>query len=407
MPQQALEGVLVLEHAQLVAGPYCAKLLASMGAEVIKLEPPKGDASRRVAPFVHDKVDQEHSCIYLYLNTNKKSVTLNLDTITGQGIFSQLTKEADVLIEDTEPGTMEALGLGYPALKERNPRLVVTSLTAFGQTGPSSHYKTYPMNRYHAGGNPSLIKGSEEHLDRPPVKGAGFLGDYEAGLNAAVATVATLYAQKQTGAGEHIDVSAQESMLALNRMMAVAGATAVLGSGGNRPADRRTRLLAYGGLFLCKDGYVQIQASFEKHWEILLRLMGDPEWGRDPRFATYAKRSKHRDEVNAYLREWAMAHTRRELYEMSLKVGCPLGAYFSPAEVSASPQLEARSFFTEIDHPIAGKGKYATMPFRLSDVPGTEDRPAPTLGQHNKQVYCDLLGHSKDDLITLKEIGAI
>jgi crotonobetainyl-CoA:carnitine CoA-transferase CaiB-like acyl-CoA transferase len=201
----------------MVAGPYCGKLLAELGAEVVKAEPPAGDSARREGPFAGNSPHPEKSCLYLYLNAGKLGITLDLKSPRGRGIFERLVESVDVLLEDTPPGTLDDLGLGYTRLTQLNPRLVVTSITPFGQTGPYHGYKAYHLNIYHAGGDGYLLQSGGKTLDQPPMTGGGHLGDYEAGSAASVATFAALLAGRATGQGQHVDVSKQEALLALNR----------------------------------------------------------------------------------------------------------------------------------------------------------------------------------------------
>jgi crotonobetainyl-CoA:carnitine CoA-transferase CaiB-like acyl-CoA transferase len=396
-----LSGFRVLEYSQMVAGPYCGKLLAELGAEVLKVESPTGDRARQEGPFVGDAQHAERSCLYLYLNAGKLGITLDLKSPGGRCIFEQLAGSTDVLIEDTTPGTLEALGLGYDRLSQLNPRLVVTSITPFGQTGPYRHYKAYHLNVYHASGDGYLLPSAGETLDRPPMTGGGHLGDYEAGLSASVATVAALLASRLRRRGQHVDVSKQEALLALNRDSACRCASE------EREETRFSRRYAYGGMVPCKDGYIVAQVQENHHWEMLTRLMGDPALAADPRFATHQARGRHGDEINRLLAEWARRHTKKEIYQQALEMGCPIGLVATPEEVVNSPHAAARGLFHEVYHPAIGAGKYAGLPFILKDREDGCPRPAPSLGEHNRLVFCERLGYTEQELELLSQTGAL
>ena len=275
----ALAGVQVVELAEGVAGPYATKLLADLGAEVVKIEPPRvGDYARRCGPFPDHQPHPERSGLFLYLNTNKLGVTLNLDTSLGRDLFCKLMAQADVLIEDCAPGWLAAHGLGYETLQQQRPGLVMTSVTRFGQDGPQAHYHAYPLTTFHAGGEGYTLPGRlslELFPDRAPVQAGGSLGEYDSGLCAAVATLGALL----SGIGQHVDVSQQEALLNLNRpMLAYYLATGEVIS--------RQRGYAFGGAIPCRDGYIMLRPIEDNHWRGLARAMGQEELADDERFRT-------------------------------------------------------------------------------------------------------------------------
>ena len=215
----SLAGLSVLELGRMVAAPYCAKLLADLGADVVKLEAPGvGDPARRRGPFPDDVPHPERSCLFLFLNTSKRSITLDLETQAGRRIFRDLILEADVFIEDTAPGELERLELDYPRLAELNPRLVVTSITPFGQTGPHRSYRSHHLNIYHGSGHASPFYQSATGEERAAPKAGGYLGEYDGGLMAAVGTLAAVMGSAASGRGQHLDVSNQEAMMGLERV---------------------------------------------------------------------------------------------------------------------------------------------------------------------------------------------
>ncbi|MEK7847510.1 MAG: CoA transferase, partial [Chloroflexota bacterium] len=204
MAHQALEGVKVVELCRLAAGPFCGKLLADMGAEVVKVEDPhRGDPARSRGPYPPSGPHPEASGLFFYLNNNKQSLALDIQHPQGKEVFLRLVKGADMLLEDTTPGTLDSLGLGYPALAELNPRLIVTSIAPFGQTGPHSGYKAHPLNSFSAAGATYLLAKGDEFSRRPPLQPGRYYGDMESGVGASVATVAALYWQRLSGQGQH------------------------------------------------------------------------------------------------------------------------------------------------------------------------------------------------------------
>jgi crotonobetainyl-CoA:carnitine CoA-transferase CaiB-like acyl-CoA transferase len=402
MPKTALGGIKVLELCQLVAGPYCTKLLADLGAEVIKIEPPGcGDRARHLPPFLHDSPDPESSGLFLYLNTNKLGITLNVETATGRDIFHKLVEEADILVEDRAPGAMKQLELDYENLKEINPRLIMASITLFGQTGPYRDYKSYPLNVFNAGGEGYLTPGGIENLERPPLKVGNLAGEYDSGLNAAIAILGVLYRRKKSGCGQYIDVSKQEAIMALNRLDMPRWAN-------EGDIITRARLgVPYGGALPCEDGYTVFITWEADQWDKLVKFMGNPEWASDDQFKDYESRYKNGELINALLTEWMTDHTKEELYHRGQAAGVPFAMVYDSKDLVESEQLEARGFFIDVDHPKTGKLKYPTAPYKFSETPWGVERPAPLLGEHNEEVVVDRLGFSKQALVKLGEAGVI
>jgi len=405
MAERALDGVKVVECCNFAAGPYCSKLLADLGAEVIKVERPGvGDDARRRGPFLHDVPHAERSGLFLYLNTNKLGVTLNLNSATGKAIFKRLITSADILVDDSPPGQMKELGLGYDALKEINPRLIMTSISPFGQTGPYRDYKAYYLNTYHASGAGYLLPSSSPQPNREPIKGPGLLGEYDAGLSAAVATLGALYWRGVSGLGQHIDASKQEALMALEKME-----LARFHSDGKSPSRNLTGR-PHHGLMRSKDGgYVLLMVGPQQdaQWPGLVELMGNPEWAKDEMFSTEEKRREHAVDFRERVVEWARDHTADELFHGAQGKRLPAAAVNSPGEFLSSPQLEARGFLVDIDHPVAGKLKYPSGPYHFSKTPWRVERPAPLIGQHNAEVFCNRLGYTKQDLVKLKQAGVV
>jgi len=402
MPKRALEGVKVLELCQAVAGPYCTKLLADLGAEVVKIERPGGgDVARSLPPFFHDIPHPERSGLFLYLNTNKLGVTLNVATATGKDIFQELVKQADILVEDNPPQWMTKQGLDYESLQEINPRLIMTSITPFGQTGPYRDYKAYPLNVFHCGGEGYLTPGGVENVGRPPLKVGGFLVEYDSGLSAAIAILAALYWRRKSGGGQRIDISKQESLMALNRLDMVRSANE------GEVITRAKQGVPYGGALPCKDGYTVFITWESVQWDRLVAFMENPEWANDDKFEDYADRVKHGELLNALLTEWLVNHTQEELYHEGQAAGVPFAMVYTSKDLVDSAHLKARGFFVEIDHPKTGKVKYPSAPYQFSETPWQVIRPAPLLGEHNEEIFVRRLGHRREELAKLGAAGVI
>ncbi len=368
-----LAGLRVLELGEWVAAPYCAKLLGDLGADVVKVEDPNaGDPSRRRGSGPGEAPDAERSALFLYLNTSKRSVRIGLDTPEGRRSFAALAGWADVLIEDRAPGELEALGLGFGVLSQRNPGLVLTSLTPFGQTGPNRLHRSHHLNLYHSAGHASPFA-AVKAADRAPSRAGGFLGEYDAGLTAALGTLAALLGRARHGRGQHIDVSKQEAMMCLERV--------TIGRFANEPDPFGTRR-GPGGLSTAKDGWVMLTALEPHQWEGLVRLMGNPEWARADWCKTPQGRAEHLDEIEAHKNAWASTRTRAEIYHAAQAEGTPAAPVHDVAEVLAWEQLRARGFFREIEHPRAGSLSLPTAPYRFSRSSWVGTR-APLHGEHD------------------------
>ncbi len=403
MPDKMLSPVKVLEYCHLVAGPYCGKLLADLGAEFIKIEQPgAGDTARQKGSFLNDIPHPERSALFLYLNTNKLGITLNLDDQKGREIFLKLAESADILIEDQKPGFWSSLGLDYQQLNKLNDSLIMISITPFGQTGPYRNFKCYPLNTFHAGGEGYMTPGWGSYdPDQPPLRAGRYVGEYESGLSAAVATMGAYYCQQATGKGQHVDVSQQQSLMALNpaeiRYYPNLGAV----------ASRATRTLSFGGILPCKDGYIELSIYEDHQWEALLKLMDEPEWAKQDKFKNRLSRSQNNAELNKLLAGWFKQYTKQELYLRGQALGVPIAPYNNSKEVVASPQLKHRAFFTEIEHSDAGSALYPSAPYKFSQAPWRVERPAPSCGQHNEEVYGDRLGFSREQMVKLRQAGVI
>jgi crotonobetainyl-CoA:carnitine CoA-transferase CaiB-like acyl-CoA transferase len=393
-----LEGLSVLEVGSLVAAPYCAKLLADLGADVVKVETPgTGDPARHRSPFPDDRPHPERSGLFLYLNTSKRSITLSLDTEGGRRIFRRLAAEADVLIEDRSPAEVERLGLAPDALAELNPRLVHTSITPFGKSGPYRDFRTHHLNVYHSSPHTTFSYTPGNEPERAPAKAGRYLAEYDAGLTAALGTLAAALEAAASGRGQHLEVSKQEALLCIERVD--------IGRHINTPKPPPWRG-SVGGLLRAKDGYVMVTPAQDHQWQGLVRAMGSPEWTQAEWCSNEVERQKHRREIQPRIDEWAEGLTRDEIYHRLQAEGTPAGPVRNVGEVRAWEQARARDYFVEIEHPDAGKQTYPSMPYIFSGQGWTGAR-APRLGEHNEAIYCDRLGYAPADLAFLTAAGVI
>ena len=418
MSDQALADLKVVEYADFISGPFCAKLMADLGAEVIKIEEPSlGDTARRTGPFPNDIPHPERSGLFLYLNANKRSIALNPQTTTGASIFKELVKTADILIENMPPSTMEKLGLDYQSLRQINPGLIMTSVTPFGQFGSYSHYLANDLIccqmsglAYHTPGG-----GVDSPEGDPPLKPGGRQSDYIAGSTAAAATMFAVIARQSLGVGQHLDVSQQESIACFLRHQVPFYTYDPEGAYQRAFGSRaRIRRGAFGYL-PCKDGYVINGSREEYQWRPLIGLAAGDKWEQDERFkgalegefdlATFML--EWGESVRSVLVEWTMKHTTEEVTAAAQSKGIPIVPCNMTEDLFESPQLAEREFFVEIDHPETGKLSYPGAPYQLSETPWRVDRPAPLLGQHNEEILCGRLGYSKEDLVRLRESGVI
>ncbi|MFP5304948.1 MAG: CaiB/BaiF CoA transferase family protein [Gammaproteobacteria bacterium] len=385
----ALSGFKILELSQCVAGEYCGKLLADFGAEVIKLEPPDGSPTRRLGPFAGDTPGPERSGLFAYLNTNKRSVSLDVASARGTQALSGLLDRVDAVIDDHAPGWLGRAGLDPESIDEQRPTLVLCSITPFGQSPPEDRLHAEDLTVFHASGwgyhTPS---GAED--SQPPLKGAGrFLASYEAGLEAALCVVASLYERETSGRGRFIDIS-QQQVLA-SRVDYVLGQMV---AGDMDVSTQRTAFDLFGpaGIFECRDGYAYIWMSAPSHWDALRQLLGQPEWMNafPERWLEKACTPERVALVRHHLAEWLKTQNKEEAAAAAQKLGLTLVAANDARDLQASPQHAFRKFFAEVEHPLLGKALYPTVPYRLSATPAQLRAAAPLLGQHTQQV----LGHA-------------
>jgi crotonobetainyl-CoA:carnitine CoA-transferase CaiB-like acyl-CoA transferase len=403
-----LSDLKIIELAEMVAGPFCAKVMADLGAEVIKIERPReGDDARRRGPFPGDEPHLERSTLFLYLNTNKRGVTLNLNTPEGARLFQGLVKTADILIETTPPGALSALGLGYNTLHTLNPRLIMASISPFGQTGPYHAYKGYELNCYHFSGigYETPFNQVTDPATQPPLKAAGEQANFLAGWTTAAAIMSAVHWRHLTGKGQQIDIAeieAAANMLRANYPFYFAEPP----EGPNRSRLSKRQEWGLPWVWPCRDGYVAILAITDKHWEALKDLLGRPEWMDDELLKTPLGRFMHADVIKSLLEAWLLEHDRREIYQNGQALHLPIFPVQNLTEVMTTRHFHDRKFFEPYDVPGIGSVMLPGAPFKMSLTPWSLRRPAPRLGQHNIEVYGEL-GLSPGEVERLQQQGTI
>lgn len=394
-----LDGLKVLDLTRYVAGPYATRLMATQGADVIKVERPGvGDPARRIGPFPDDIPHAEKSALFLYLNASKKSVTLNLKHAESAPIMRRLVEWADALIENFSPRVMPSLALDYASLAAINPHLVMTSISNFGQTGPYRDYAAREINLYALGGL-MYITGDPE---REPLGMAVRLAQYGAGQNAFVGTLAALWHRDGTGEGQHADVAISEYLATI--LENALSQYSYTGSNFRRTGNRGYGRAAWGP-YPCRDGYVGVIAGPDHKWPAMAELMQIPELAEE-RFADRAGRAANADELDALMLPWLMRHDKHDIFERAQRLGLAFAYVAAPQDILAWGHLRERGFFETVEHPAAGRLEHPTGPYKAGQN-AWRVNAAPLLGQHNAAIYGDMLGYSKQELVRLRQTGVI
>jgi formyl-CoA transferase len=393
--QQALSGVRIIDMTHNQAGPACAQILGFLGAEVIKLEDPKGgDVARS---------QNGDGLFFLVLNANKQSLTLNLKTDAGKELFKQVIAKSDVLLENFGPGALDRLGLGYETLAKINPRIIYATIKGFGTYGPYSGFKSFEPIAQAMGGAMTTTG----FPDNPPTYVMPAIGDSGTGMHMAIGILAALQQRHKTGRGQHVEVSMQDSVVNIIRVSL-------------RDRQRHDRALPRTGnqlgrnvpgtTYPCAPGgpndYVFIFAQ-PQMWQALLKVMGMPELAEDPRFKTNDDRWKNRLALDEIVGAWTRQHGKHDVMRMLGDAGVPCGACQDTTEVLDDPHLKARDMIVDVREPVSGK-TYRTVgcPIKLSDSPVEVTNP-PKLGEQTGALLADLCGVSAEDLRRLKESGVV
>jgi CoA:oxalate CoA-transferase len=393
-----LEGVRILDLTWVLAGPFASMVLCDLGADVIKVErPPIGDVARMTAPLVNGE-----SCYFLSVNRGKRSIAIDLKNEAGRDLFLRLVERVDVVMENFTPGTMEALGLSYDALCQRNPRLIYAATSGFGQTGPDRLRPALDIIAQGMGGIMSITG----EPGGPPVRPGTSLGDIAAGLFTAIGVLAALHERQRSGRGQMIDVAMLDCQISI-----LENAFARYFATGQVPGPIGTRhpVATPFQAFPTRDGYVVLALSWgvENQWELFCASIGRADLIDDPRFDTGPLRTEHHAELEPILIEAMKQRTAAEWVREFDAIGLPCGPLNNIAQAAALPQVKAREMLVEVEHPRIGRFPLPNTPVKLSRTPGGVRGPSPDLGQHTDEVLRELLGLPDAEIKGLRETGAI
>jgi formyl-CoA transferase len=390
----ALEGVRVLDLSRVLAGPFCAMILADLGAEVIKIEMPgSGDDSRRFGPFINGE-----SGYFMNVNRNKKGITLNLKE--GKDIFLDLVKKADIVVENYRPGVMERLGLGYDELSKVNPRLIYGCVSGFGHTGPYAMRPGYDVIGQAASGIMSVTgwPGGE------PTRIGTAMSDTLAGYSLAIGLLAALHSRGITGKGQKVDIGIMDAGVASLQIV-----YPIYTMGGRIPERIGNRYESNypTDSFRSKDGMYVVSAANDKLWQNTCKAIGKPEAAFESRFLTNPDRVKNHSAVKEIIEAWSKSLSSEEAVSILIEYGVPAQTINNLARVVNDPHAAAREMFKEVEHPIAGKTLLNNSHIKMSDTKAEVRTPAPTLGQHNEEIFSKLLDINKEALNVLINEGVI
>jgi len=401
--EQPLSGIRVLDLSGDL-GVYCGKLLADVGADVIKVEPPGGDPMRGTGPYIEGADSPENSIHWRHYNTNKRGITVDIASDAGSALLRRLAGKADVVLESFRPGYLDSLGLGYQQLGDGNLGLIYASLTPFGQTGPYRDYRGSDLVGFAMGGY-MYVTGWP---DTPPNKLWGLQAYQTTSNRAYIGVLIALFHRLATGEGQHVDVSMQE---------AVATTTEHVNTAYNYTGENAVRCgFRHGGQFIatwqCKDGYVSITTNTKKAWDDLRAWMDRDGMAGDLMDEQYNDRFILRGEHSSHIEElveaWTLSHTRQEITEWGQANHHPWGPVSTASELLDNEQLWDRGFYQKITDPQAGSEiVYPGSPYKMSEDGWRLESSAPQVGQHNNQVYCDELGLSTDELQELIRAGVV
>ena len=385
MPESALSQFRVVEVGEGVASAHAAKLLADLGAEVIKVESPRGDPARRSGPFPGDRVDPETSGLFLYLNANKRGVVLDLESAKERAVLGALLDRADLVLHSIPPAKLAAYQLDPDTVLQRRPRLVAASISPFGLSGPHRDYRASDLTLWNAGGAAYLNGAGPGSDELPPLLAFGHQASFQAGVNAALASLAALYARAASGRGQHVEVSIQECVATILELtypfwpycQLVASR---LGVKPIQPLD----------FFQCKDGWVFLCAVEEHQWKTFVDTIGSPDWAELEIFSDRLQRGANWDALKPMIQEWMAEQTVQEVYSLLQRRRVPIAPVSTMGDLLSSKHLNARGFFVSFTHPRAGAHRYPGAPYVFSRTPWQLRRPAPLLGQHTEQVLAEI-----------------
>jgi len=382
---KALEGIKVLDLSRVLAGPYCTMMLADFGADIIKIEPPNvGDDSRAFGPFVG-----KESAYFMSLNRNKRSMILNFKRQEECDLFKELVKQADVVVENYRPGTMEKLGLGYEELKKINPKLIYAACSGFGHSGPYQDKPAYDIIVQAMGGIMS-ITGAE---DGEPTRVGASIGDIIAGMFTAYGVLLAMFHRERTGEGQKVDVGMLDCQLAIleNAIARYVTSGVVPGPLGNRHPS-----ITPFASFTAQDGHIIVGAGNDRLWERLCTILERTDLIKDARFDTNSNRTANVKELAVIFNGIFSTKPIQAWLDILEQAGLPCAPINTIDKVVNDPHIAAREMIVEVEHPVAGKLKMPGVPVKMSATPGAVETHAPLLGQHTAEILKELLGWDKE-----------
>lgn len=397
----ALNGIKVLDLSRFIAGPYCSMILADMGADVIKVERKgKGEDSRGMIPFVKNEDGEEVSLYYMQYNKNKRSVTIDFRNKRGIELLKELIKQSDVLVENFRPGTLDKMGLTKEVLEDLNPSLIVTSISGFGQDGPYRDRAAFDCIGQVMGGLMSLTG----EKDGPPFLTGTWVGDFTAGIYAAFGTACALYHKKQTGEGQFLDISLLESVVSI-----LATTIPYYTATGMVPErhGNRDNVTGPANLFKTKDGFIYMHAGTDPLFTKLTTVMSRPDLNGHPKYFTANERMKYIEEIEQIVLEWIAEYTTEEVESKLVDAGIPCSIVADVGAVVNNPQIRHREAVVYRDYPGVGKVALPGIIIKMSKTKGEIKRVPPTLGQHNFEVFGEMLGLSREEVEKLIRDGVI
>ena len=402
-----MDGVRVLDLSVMTTGPFCTRMLADYGADILKIEPPTGDPARRHGPFFHDEPGVEKSGLFLFLNANKRSMTLDLTTERGRLIFLDIARDADVVIENFKPGVLADIGLSYDEIRSINPRIVMTSITNFGQNGPYRDWEGTDLTLYAMGG--AMLASGDPDLE--PVKTSGQMASFHAGYSAALATAIALWKAERTGEGEHLDVSFFDTAMQStdSRLLRILGYQ----YNDHQVTGRLSMAATIGlgtGVYACADGFFELTAGVSM-FERIARMIGadhlfeDPDWNT----ATALAVPERSDEFDALLVPWCLERTKKQVQAACMEYGVLGAPVNTVGELFDDQSFKEREFFQTIDHPVVGPLTYPGYNFKIHNDDGEPMTPrssAPLLGQHTADAL-NAIGIQGDEVVRLRTQGVV
>ena len=397
----------IIECGQGVAAAFGAKLLADLGADVIKVEPPEGDLTRQRGPFSgtgsSERRDSDQSGLFIYLNTNKRAVVIDLKRAEGQQLLSELLNHADVLLHSVPPSDRDGMGLDSAMLRARHPRLIVAAISIFGEFGPYANYKGYELTASNASGWSFLSPGASPYPDLPPLKCFGSQCDFQGGVHAAITVLAAYYQRLKSGhSGQSIEVSEQEAVAAMLEMNLMHYTYA-----GRETSRLGNRALGPWFIADCADGQIFVLAVEEDQWKRLVEFMGNPEWAGEELFKDRLSRAQNMDALKALMTEWLGGWKVQDLYRAAQEHRIPFAPINTMSSLYESEHLRDRNFFVELDQPGVGNLRLPGMPSQYGNSHWKIRRAAPRLGEHSEEVFCSDLGITRERFAELQNGGVV